>query len=166
MNDLVIRKPFRKVIVEGIETGKGLTEQAHKKETDINFILKDYARTGFIRHAKEHEGKYDDISVQDFNEAMFVVSEAQNMFNELPADWRNEFNNNPAQFLDFVQNPNNKDKMEEMGILAGNDGIDMTGAQVGSPTRNIAKTVDKKVQGSVLTEPSGSVETGLNNSAE
>ena len=32
-------------------TGKGLTEQSHAKETDINYILKDYVRTGYMKHA-------------------------------------------------------------------------------------------------------------------
>jgi phage internal scaffolding protein len=128
-----------------IKTGKGLTEQAHKEECDINYILRDYARTGFIKHAKEHEGKYDDFSVQDFQEAMFIVAQANSMFEELPGQVRKEFNNDPKQFLGFVQNPDNKERMEKMGILRGNDGIDMHGVATNAPidageSQNLAST--------------------------
>lgn len=117
-----------------IECGESLTEQSHKQECDMNHILRDYSRTGFIKHAKEHEGKYDDISVQDFQDAMFIVAEAKNMFNELPAAARGEFANDPARFLEFVQNPDNAERMRKMGILRGNDGVDMTGASTSAPT--------------------------------
>ena len=136
---ITIKKRYEKSKSKKLDTGKGLTEQSHKRETDINFILKDYAKTGFIKHAKEHEGEYDDISVQDFNNAMFIVAEAQNMFNELPAEYRQKFNNNPADFLNFVQDPSNKEQMEKMGILKGNDGFDLSGASTGAPTEKITK---------------------------
>ena len=99
-----------------VDTGEGITEQSHKRETDINYILEDYKRTGFMKHAKENQGRYDDISVQDFQDAMFKVTEAQNMFNELPGGIRKEFDNNPARFLDFVQNPDNAQKLVDMGL--------------------------------------------------
>jgi phage internal scaffolding protein len=116
-----------------VDTGRGKTEQAHKNECDMNFILRDYARTGFIKHAKENQGKYDDISVQDFQDAMFIVAEAQNMFNELPGQVRKEFDHDPSRFLDFVQNPENKDKMAKLGILKGNDGLDLKGVPTNAP---------------------------------
>jgi len=116
-----------------INTGPGLTEQSHKHETDINFILEDYKRTGFMKHAKENQGKYDDISVQDFQTAMFQVTEATNMFNELPGHIRKRFQNNPSHFLEFVQNPANKTEMQTLGILKGNDGIDMSGVATDAP---------------------------------
>ena len=99
----------------------------------MNYILKDYQRTGMIRHAKQNEGKYDDFSVQDFQDAMFIVSEANSMFEELPSSLRKRFNNNTNQFLEFVQNPANKDEMHKMGILKGNDGLDINGAKTNTP---------------------------------
>ena len=127
------QKAYSATVKPKINTGKGLTEQSHKHETDINYILKEYKRTGFIRHSKENQGKYDDISVQDFQEAMFITAEANNMFNELPGQVRKEFNNSPESFLEFVQNPDNKVRMEKMGILQGNDGIDLNGVPTNAP---------------------------------
>lgn len=117
-----------------LDCGPGMTEQAHKHETDMNYILRDYAKTGLMKHAREHEGRYDDVSVQDFQEAMFIVKEAENMFNDLPSQIRKRFNQSPAEFLDFVQNPENKDEMQRLGILRGNDGVDIKGAVTNAPT--------------------------------
>ena len=133
------QKPYTKTKRVTVDTGKGLTEQSHKHETDINYILKEYTRTGFIKHAKENQGKYDDIAVQDFQEAMFVVAEANNMFNELPGQVRKQFNNNPGEFLEFVQNPDNSKKMEALGILKGNDGVDMQGVATSAPVTPVEK---------------------------
>lgn len=116
-----------------VNTGRGKTEQAHKNECDMNFILKEYQRTGFIRHAKENKGRYDDVSVQDFQEAMFIVKEAEEMFNQLPAGIRKGFEHDPARFLEYVQDPANHADMARRGILKGNDGIDISGAASGAP---------------------------------
>ena len=141
-----IRKPLRRYAKTGIDTGKGKTEQSHKKQCDINYILRDYHASGMIKHAAKYEGKYDDVTVQDFQEAMFIVKNAQTMFEDLPANLRNRFGNDPAAFLNFVQNPDNSEEMHKMGIIKGNDGIDISGAATGAPQQ---KPLD--LQGS--TEP-------------
>lgn len=129
------QKAYRETERPTVNTGEGLTEQAHKRETDINYILRDYERTGFIKHAKQHQGTYDDISVQDFQEAMFIVKQAQNMFSELPGAVKKRFSNDPREFLSFVQNPANLEEMGRLGILKGNDGIDIKGTSVNVPTK-------------------------------
>lgn len=72
--------------------------------------------------------------MQDFQEAMFIVAQGKSMFEELPGEIRKRFSNDPAQFLGFVQNPDNMDEMARMGILKGNDGIDVHGASTLAPT--------------------------------
>jgi len=131
--EITVKKALERHKGSVIDTGEGLTEQSHKQETDMNYILRDYKRTGFIRHAKENQGRYDDISVQDFQEAMFTVANATNMFNELPANIRKDFGNDPASFLGFVQNPDNQAKLQEMGIIKGNDGVDLKGMPTTAP---------------------------------
>ena len=119
----------------GIVTGPGKTEQAHQEQCDINFILKDYHRTGLIKHAAKHEGRYDDVSSVDFQDAMFLVTQAQQMFESLPANIRKRFGNDPGSFLEFTQDPGNQDEMQKMGIIKGNDGLDINNAQVNSPVK-------------------------------
>ena len=133
MTKMVIKKALERHKGSTVDTGEGLTEQAHKNECDMNYILRDYKRTGFIRHAKDNQGRYDDVSVQDFQDAMFIVAEANNMFAELPAAVRKDFNNDPAAFLGFVQNPENQEKLQSMGIIKGNDGVDLQGMPTKAP---------------------------------
>lgn len=150
MEKLKIKKPYDKLKTTGVDTGEGMTEQAHAKQCDMNYILRDYQKTGMIRHAKENQGRYDDVTSQDFQDAMFLVTQAQNMFNELPANLRSRFGNDPAAFMDFVHDPANGPEMARMGILAGNDGIDVSGAAVGSP---VAKPVLNEVQQAEQAQP-------------
>lgn len=117
-----------------LNTGPGKTEQAHKKECDMNFILRNYQKTGIIRHAKEYTGRYDDVPAVDFQQAMETVAAANSMFEELPSSLRKRFKNDPAEFLAFAQNPDNRDEMAKLGMLKGNDGLDEAGNPVDSPT--------------------------------
>ena len=112
-----------------ITCGKGLTEQSHQKQTDINYILKDYVKTGLLKHAKDYEGQYDDVSSVDFEKAMNTVAQVNSMFEELPSKIRAEFKNSPQNFLEFAQDYKNAPALEAMGISKGIDGFDISGAR-------------------------------------
>lgn len=116
-----------------VETGKGLTEQAHSEQCNINVILEDYKRTGLLKHAAKHEGRYDDVSEADFQTAMQTVANVRSLFEGLPSDMRKRFGGDPGQFLNFVRDPQNFKEMAQMGILRGNDGLDISGAFTGAP---------------------------------
>ena len=141
-----------------IETGPGLTEQGHKKECDINYILKDYQRTGLLKHVNENEGKYDDVSVSDFQEAMLIVKESERLFSELPSQARKAFDQDPAKFLEFVQNPENADKMEELGLTKGLDGLDASGAPLRGPITPEEGQAIAQAIAAAIKEPAGSQE--------
>lgn len=111
-----------------IECGESLTEQAHKDQCDINSILHDYTRTGFMRHAQNNAGRYDDVTSVDFQHAQNVVAQTKTMFETLPSEIRQEFGQDVSKFLDYVQNPENGKELAQRGILAGNDGINIEGA--------------------------------------
>lgn len=121
------RYPQRKVTID-FKNESVLTEQAHKETCDINSILHDYAKTGFMRHAKENKGTYDDVTGVNFMEAQIIVANTKSLFEGLPALVRKEFNHNPAEFLDFVQNPDNAEQLSKRGLLVGNDGLDHKGS--------------------------------------
>ena len=91
-------------------------KQEFKEECDINMILKKFQRTEAISHWHEFHGAYGDATANDFMAAMVIVTEAQQMFDALPSELRNRFNHSPAEFLDFVQDPANADKMHELGL--------------------------------------------------
>jgi len=128
-----VQSRFSEKVRPTVDTGPGKTEQAHKKQTDMNYILRDYHATGMIKHAAKYQGRYDDVPPVDFQEAMNLVTNAQQMFSDLPSNLRNRFGNDPAAFLGFVQNPDNAQELQKLGITRGNDGIDITGAATAAP---------------------------------
>lgn len=93
------------------------TLQASKDECDVNKILAKYKKTGVISHLNKYEGKYDDVSdTVDYQTALNIVRESDEVFKSLPADVRSRFANNPAEFFEFVHDPKNIDEMVSMGL--------------------------------------------------
>ncbi len=95
----------------------GRTKQAFKEETDINWIMRKYDKTGLIDHLAKHGGEYGFASSITLHEAMNVVVKAEQMFADLPASARSRFKGEPGKFLDFVQNPENQAEMLELGLM-------------------------------------------------
>lgn len=102
-------------IVE-INQEKSLTKQSMKKETDVNFIVAKYQKTGMMQHREQHEGQYGEFFAIDYHEALNAVIAAQTMFSTLPSSMRNRFNNDPGEFIAFVENPDNLEEMNELGL--------------------------------------------------
>lgn len=96
--------------------GKSRTKQSMKDETNINFIIDQYNKTGSLEHLKKYEGQYASFDSIDFHTAMNVVVEAEQMFDELPSTIRSKFQNDPGQFLDYATDPENHAGMFEMGL--------------------------------------------------
>lgn len=79
-----------------------LTEQQHKDATDINKMIKRAARAGGLSHLQKYQGVYGDFSDFDFFEAQNRLARAKGIFEELPAELRREFHNDPALFFEAV----------------------------------------------------------------
>lgn len=110
---------YRNRVVVDCSGDEPVTEQAHKDEVDINNIVRRHG--GMTNVARTNallapEFRFDDVPGNDFQEAMAIVTRAQGQFDGLPSQVRKEFNNSPAEFLDFVQNPDNVDRMVELGL--------------------------------------------------
>jgi len=60
---------------------------------------------------------YGYATSDDFTASMEIVARGQTMFEELPSSIRTRFENDPAKFLDFVQDEENKEEMQELGLL-------------------------------------------------
>lgn len=97
--------------------GVSRTKQSMKDECDINLIMKKFIKTGAITHFAKHAGAYLDVPAQDYRECLEILENAQNMFQELPAVIRRQFGDDPANFLDFVQDEKNIPAMREMGLM-------------------------------------------------
>ena len=97
---------------------ESITEQSHKAESDINNIIKRHGidMIAATNHLLSSTFVFDDLPNNDFQEAMNIVIRAQGEFNKLPSGIRKQFDNDPATFLDFIHNPDNGDKLVEMGL--------------------------------------------------
>lgn len=98
--------------------GPSMTHQSFKQECDINFIMRKYQRTGLADHVNQYQGDYSDLTdVPDYHEAMNKILSANEAFSTLSSSIRKKFSNDPAEFLDFVSDPENESEMREMGLL-------------------------------------------------
>jgi len=95
----------------------GRTKQSFAEESNINLIMKKYEKTGMLDHLNQHNGEYGDfIAAPDYHSAMNAIRIAGETFMSIPATVRAKFDNDPARFLAFVQDPENTEKMIEMGL--------------------------------------------------
>lgn len=115
------KRPFDKHDSERyalVNTEPSLTHQCFQDECDINTILDRWQKTGVLEHENKFHGQYGDfISAQDYHASLNAVLEADEAFSTLPSSIRARFENDPAAFLDFVNNPSNRDEMIQMGLL-------------------------------------------------
>ncbi len=92
----------------------GRTKQSFRDETDINQILKRAQKSGTISHLNKYEARYGDFSGFDFFDAQLQISKGAQIFDELPVELRREFNQSPAEFFDYVNDPANKERLVEL----------------------------------------------------
>lgn len=114
----MIRKPYEKRSHPGTKVvGQSMTKQSHKKECDINTIMKKFEREGIVTHARQHAGTYGNfIGAPDYHTALNEIKKADEMFMSLPAQVRKKFDNDAGAFLAFAQDPKNEKELVEMGL--------------------------------------------------
>lgn len=105
---------------EGITfTEPTMAQQHFKDECDVNNILRKYEATGLVTHLANGTPSYGDFSsVLDFQQAQNLLIEAQDAFDALPASLRKRFDNDPAVMLEFIENPDNREEAERLGLVS------------------------------------------------
>lgn len=93
------------------------TLQAHKDDCDINNIMKKYRQTGVLPSSSRLFSYGDFSNVNDFLTAQDQLLQAQAAFDALPATIRKFFDNEPANFLQFFEDPSNAAKARELGLI-------------------------------------------------
>jgi phage internal scaffolding protein len=98
---------------------ESLTKQAPVGASDINAIMKKARKTGLMPMAmNERQALFGDFSqVGTYHEALNAIENANSQFMALPSDIRNEFENDPQKFMEFMSDENNLDKAVEMGLV-------------------------------------------------
>lgn len=112
---LDVYRPHKRVQIDCSPHGR--TKSEFKKECDVNEIMRKFEKNQLISHVNDHQGDYGDFSTfEDYHASVNAVLEANDAFASVPSKIRATFNNDPAQFLQFVQDPSNLDQMVEMGL--------------------------------------------------
>lgn len=96
----------------------GRTKQAFKDECDINNIIKRYTLPTILDSFEAIDHQFGDTTGIDYQDYQLKVAAGKTAFEELPAKIRLEFANDPAKFLDFVHDPENADRLVELGIAS------------------------------------------------
>ncbi|WNK13022.1 MAG: internal scaffolding protein [Microvirus sp.] len=93
-----------------------LAQQSDADECDINIIMKKYGAGGMLPQRTDLPKSGDFTAVTDFRSALDLVDQAREAFADVPAAVRKQFNNDPAQFMAFMENPENKDEIKKLGL--------------------------------------------------
>lgn len=95
------------------EKEPSLTQQQFTDECDVNRIVRSHGFTP----ADISQMRFADVSeVVSYEEALQTVRKAQESFSALPADVRARFDNDPAQFVNFIDNSANAEELVKMGL--------------------------------------------------
>lgn len=91
--------------------------QSEAAETDINRIVSQFVKTGFLPQGFA-EGVFADVSeIGDYRSAVERVRAAEVEFMKLPPQVRGRFDNDPLAFVEFAVDPKNKRELQDMGLL-------------------------------------------------
>lgn len=96
-----------------------LTRQEFAAECEINNIMKNYEATGIIPTSYREPIYWDADQVPaNLQEAMSAMMYANDLFMQLGAPIRREFEDDAVKFVEFASNPDNKAKLKEWGLTA------------------------------------------------
>jgi len=96
-------------------------QQQFKDDCDINKIMDRFEKNNALDHVSRHQPQYGFTTPNTYHESLNIITMADSMFNDLPAKIRDEFANNPQAFLQFVQDPKNADRANELGIALSDE---------------------------------------------
>lgn len=96
-----------------------LAQQNFADECDINTIVNNFIRSGELpdESSKPSFGDFS-RSIDNFHDAMNLIADANAAFYDLPANIRSRFDNNPAKYVDFFENPRNQAEAIELGLAS------------------------------------------------
>lgn len=102
-----------------IHCGPGLTKQSFKDDCDINVILDRYIRNETIPSQANGQPFYGDVSeVTGYREALAIIHDATQLFMQYPAKLRERFMNDPAKFVEFMNDESNREEAIRLGLVA------------------------------------------------
>lgn len=94
--------------------GESCCKQAFKDECDINKLLARGQVQAATTHLEAYGAQYGDFTGYDFAEHMNKLTQGRQLFDKLPSEVRNEFGQSPERFFEFVNHPDNVDRLHEV----------------------------------------------------
>lgn len=122
-----------------------LAEQHTAHLTNINYLMEKYQPDELARYLAERNSYRREILGHDFSqepnlqEAKNIILRSKQEFEELPDEIRQSFSNH-IEFLKFIDNPANAEKMLKLGILKPKQLETLQGATNSPKTNNDEKT--------------------------
>lgn len=92
-------------------------EQSSLEETDINTIVRRFGLTGQLPTGLRAPTYGDYLEVSDYHTAMNAIAQANEAFEQMPADIRTRFDNDPGKFVDFCSNEANAAEAAKLGLV-------------------------------------------------
>jgi len=124
-----------------------MTEQHSANETDLNYLIKKFKPdelaayiTARNQHRKEILG-HDFSKEPSLTEAKNTIYLLKSAFNALPPEIKNNFKNH-VEFLKFIDNPANQEKMIRLGLLDKQQIQNLTDPQLNNDKQNDEKTAE------------------------
>lgn len=124
-----------------------LTQQHFKDSCDINILFAKYLETGEMPQVTDGLTYGNFEGIFDFQTAMNAVRTAQGMFEQLPARIKNRFDNDPQKIISFLDNPENREEAEFLGLLNRTEAPNETGSPRTAETPPQGKPRDPGTQG-------------------
>lgn len=99
-------------------TDESLTHQEFYEDTKTENIINKYVRIGANPYLPAAVGQFlDTTTISDFQTNMERFRAVSEYFESLPSDIRLQFKNDPKFFAQFASNPENKNALEELGLI-------------------------------------------------
>lgn len=98
-------------------TEPSLALQSQFEDSDINTIVKRFGLTGQLPENVRMPSSGDFTGVGDYHTCANMVLAADEAFMEFPAPIRARFGHDPANLIDFMENPSNRDEAIKLGLV-------------------------------------------------
>jgi len=97
--------------------GASLVKSEFAAQAEINGIVRRFLATGVAPGARGVPMNGDFCNAPDFQTSMNLMIKARNAFDSLPAKVRREFDHDPGRLIGFLEDPKNRDKAVELGLI-------------------------------------------------
>jgi len=100
-----------------ITCGKGRAKQSMRDECDINLIMAQYVKTGFMSHVSAGIPDFVDVSeLTDYRSAIEHVRSVEEYFVGLPAVVRSRFDNDAVSFMEYLESGASEEDLRALGL--------------------------------------------------